>query len=126
MIRKDNQGSIGNEQESNLKNPDRRRLLGATAVAAAVGTVGQAGSSAFAQVNPSASPQTYPALPSAGGGTVRNIKQLKMVMQLVRAGIAATDVDGGKNTLDLGQYMKSWRIVPIVNPGNSSCACGCS
>jgi hypothetical protein len=126
MTNKDNQSSVANQQESNLKNPDRRRVLGASAVATALGTIGQAGSSAFAQapMNPSTSPETITALPTTGG--VKNINKLKEVMQRVRAGIAATDIDGQKMTLNLGQYKKSWRIQPVSDPGNSTCACGCS
>jgi hypothetical protein len=52
MISKDNNGSAGSEQDSNLKNPDRRHLLGATAAVAGLGTVGQSGSPAQAQVPP--------------------------------------------------------------------------
>jgi hypothetical protein len=130
MASNENHDSVGNEQEPNLKNPDRRRVIGATAAAAALGTVGQAGSRAFAQAsppsNPSANTQTIPGFPASASGNPKNINQLKQVMKLVRDGIAATDIDGNKNTLNLGQYMKYFRIRPVSDPGNSTCACGCS
>jgi hypothetical protein len=118
MTSKDNQGSVGSEQQSNLKNPDRRRVLGATAVAAAVGTVGQAGSRALAQAHKGVSED----VPS---GIARDISALKKAMQQARDQ-AAPNPDGHGNPIDLNKYIHSFRIHPGSQAENHNCACGCS
>jgi hypothetical protein len=112
MTSKDNEGSVVSEQESNLKSPDRRSMLGATAAAAAVlGTVGQAGSPALAQFSRK----------PAGSKDLRIlIKALKDARDK-----AFADPDGtGMNPLKIADYVHPFRIVP--KDQHDGCACGCS
>jgi hypothetical protein len=110
MDDQDDHISPGSEEESNLKSPDRRHMLGATAVAAALGTIGPAGSTVVAQ--PLAANQV-------------DIHVLKGVVKSVIQTLAAMDVDGKSGKLDLSQYNQG-SFLRIANNDHNQCACGCS
>jgi hypothetical protein len=104
----DNHKSVENEQEPNLKNPDRRRVLGATAAAAAaLGTVGQAASPALAQ--------PFKRKP---GGTTVDASAVITAMKNARTTAA------GAAGIDITKYLHPIRIVPMKT--DDGCACGCS
>jgi hypothetical protein len=102
--------SVGNEQEPNLKNPDRRRMLGAAAAAAAaLGTVGQAASPALAGEF-SRKPGGY----DVNGGS-HNLADISAVKSQVK--MALQNINGNN-------YLHPFRVIPKNQ--NDGCACGCS
>jgi hypothetical protein len=120
------QDPVENQLEPRLKNPDRRRVLGAAAgAAAALGTAGQAASQAVA---PAA--KEFRRMP---GGFNQNGTQMNLSVNLdningnysgtLRAVIRKAFQDISNNSDS--KYLHTFRIVPR-DSNNDGCACGCS
>jgi hypothetical protein len=118
----ENHDSVGNEQEAKLKTPNRRRVLrAAAATAAALGTVGQAGSPAFAQ--PGRELRRKP-LPQDENGNAQNLLPIDAVPGTnYNVRLAIRNAFQQISQAD-AKYLHSFRIVPRKT--DDGCACGCS